>query len=127
MPTAVRVDGAARLAHADISGALATAEMVAGVHDVAALLAAHPGYAVVTDQRGVTEPATRPQIDAVVGALSSLSATFRGRHWAIVTTLPASYGMMRALGVYAEQIPIAVVVFLDPAAARAWLAVPDGG
>ena len=122
MPIAFSVDAAARIVHADISGALEAADMVAGVRDVAALLAELPGYAVITDQRRVTNPATREQIDAVVNALGTRAAVFRDRHWAIVTEADASYGMMRALGVYAERIPITVGVFREPDAARAWLA-----
>ena len=127
MPIAFRVDEADRIVYADITGALEAADMVAGVVDVAALLADRPGFAVVTDQRGVLQPATRAQIDAVVDALTRRAAVFAGRRWAIVTASPASYGMMRALGVYAERIPIAVAVFREVDAARAWVAggAPD--
>lgn len=126
MPITFRVDDDARVVHAEITGALEAAEMVAGVRDIAALLAARPGHAVVTDQRGVARPATREQVDAVVHALMLHTAVLRDRRWAIVTALPASYGMMRALGVYAERIPITVAVFWDAEAATAWVAGGDG-
>lgn len=121
MSITFRVDDDARVVHAEIAGALEAPEMVAGVRDIAALLASRPGHAVVTDQRGVLRPATREQVDAVVHALLLHTVVLRHRRWAIVTALPASYGMMRALGVYAERIPITVAVFWEMTAAAAWL------
>ncbi len=61
----------------------------------------------------------------MVDALTERSATFRGARWAIVTEALASYGMMRALSVYAERIPITVQVFRDPGPALAWVPKTD--
>ena len=47
-----------------------------------------------------------------------------GDRWAIVATVPASYGMMRMLSVHAERVPMDARVFERAEDAESWLDSP---
>jgi len=108
-----------------VSGTLTTQDMLTAVDAAvdAAVRAAGPGrYSVLSDHRALITPATTPQVEALVAHLAMYRDYFGGNRWAIVVGQPASFGMMRMLGVLAEQIPIEVGVFEDPNEAERWLA-----
>lgn len=103
-----------------VSGTLTTQEMLAAVDE--SVRSAGPGkYGVLSDHRAITTPATREQLEALVHHLTRYRAHFGGSRWAVVVGQPASFGMMRMLGVFAEAIPIEVGVFEDLAEATEWL------
>ena len=120
MPITHAVDAERRRLRFAVSGTVVIQEMVAAVD--AAVRAAGPGaYSVLSDHRALAVPATTAQLEALVAHLTQYREHFGGNRWAIVVGQPASFGMMRMLGVLAERIPIHVGVFTDPMAAESWL------
>jgi len=120
MPITHAVDVARRLLRFDVAGTLTTEEMTRAVDGAARSLG--PGrYQVLSDHRALITPATAPQLEALVAHLTRYRSHFGDSQWAVVVGQPASFGMMRMLGVLAERIPIEVEAFTDPAAAEVWL------
>lgn len=113
------LDRDARLIRATVRGDFSVDDMLACVEG-AADEAGEPGYNILSDHRLVGEPATRPQLEALVTHLRRLQHFFAGARWAIVATSPASFGMMRMLEVLAERVPMAVRVFTGMAGAEQW-------
>ena len=65
---------------------------------------------------------TLEQVESTINLLMAYSDRLKKSKWAIVTSKPASYGMMRLLSVHAEKIPLLVRVFKDHKTAGRWLA-----
>lgn len=120
MPIALAVDQRCLLIRMQLSGTLTVDEMVAAV-DTAFPPGETRRFNVFSDHRGLIDPVTTEQLQALVSHLVRRRTAVGGMRWAIVVGQPASYGMMRMLGVLAEQIPITVEVFNDPAEAARWL------
>ena len=113
------MDHDARLVRATVAGDFTIEDMLRCVSGAAAE-AGGPGYNVLSDHRNVGEPATRPQLEALVSHIAALRRYFGGARWAVIVATPASYGMMRMLGVLAERVPMEVRVFSDADAAEQW-------
>ncbi len=121
MPIEMRVKGAERLVLGKLRGAVGTREMIDALDGVVADPGFRPGFDVLSDHREIASPLAPDQLEALLGHLSTLGGSFAGSRWAIVTTAPASYGMMRMLSVLAEPIGLEVRVFREMDEAREWL------
>ena len=106
-----------------VTGLLDTREMVEAIG--ATFGQRKPGvvYNVLSDTRAVAEPATPDQIKALVAELMR-HGTVNGMRAAMVVGTDASYGMMRMMSAYTEQLGVHVGIFRDADEARAFL---DGG
>jgi hypothetical protein len=120
MPITRQLNVARRSMTFTVSGTVTTGEMLAAVDDAMRDTEQAP-YAILSDHRSLDEPATTPQVKALVSHLTDVSAHFAGSRWAIVTGLTASYGMMRMLSVLAAELPIEIAVFTDLVEATCWL------
>ena len=63
-------------------------------------------------------PVTPSQAKQMVEHLVNLADVFAGTRWAVVTSQPASYGMMRMVSVHAERVPMDVRIFSSLEAAE---------
>lgn len=124
MPIVVDVDPRRLLIRMELSGTLTVDEMVVAVDEVIALDASRD-CSLLSDHRSLVVPAATAQLHALVSHMIKRRADLGGKRWAIVVERPVSYGMMRMLGVLAEQVPVVVEVFKDPAAAERWLGLPS--
>ncbi|MDF1505857.1 STAS/SEC14 domain-containing protein [Roseisolibacter sp. H3M3-2] len=120
MPITFRVDRAARLIRAEVEGAFSAEDMIRCVADAAEAVGREPGWHILSDHRRIGTPSTRPQVEQLVARLEALRDTFAGSRWAVVVGSPASYGMMRMLGMLAEGVPMTVRPFEDADAAEGW-------
>ncbi len=83
-----------------------------------------PGFDVYSDHRAVGEPLTGPQATQVAAFLEKHADVLAGTRWAVVTSKPASYGMLRMLSILAQRVPMEIQVFASQSEAEAWLASP---
>ena len=119
VPISYTLDREARLIRAVVQGDFTVQDMLACVSG-AARDAGEPGFNVISDHREIGEPATREQVEELVQYLSGLRDYFAGARWAVMVSKPASFGMMRMLGVMAERVPMDVRVFFDAPRAELW-------
>ena len=70
-----------------------------------------PGFDVLSDHSGVGQPLTTPQAHELSRVLERLSRHWAGTRWAVVTTKPASIGMIRMLAVLSERVPMTIRTF----------------
>jgi hypothetical protein len=82
------------------------------------------GFDVYSDHLEVEEPISTEQARALTAHLQSLRPHVAGARWAVVTRARASYGMIRMISAYAQQVPMDVRPFETHAEAEAWLATP---
>lgn len=122
MPVTHAVDQDAGVVRLVLSGVLTAADMVGAVQAVLADLEPGRRYDVLSDHRGLVEPATREQLLQLSDFLGSRGSPFHDRRWAVIVGSQASYGMIRLLSVHLESVPIWVAPFHDAAEAEAWLA-----
>ena len=119
VPISYTLDRETRLIRAVVQGDFSVQDMFACVSG-AARDAAEPGFNVISDHREIGEPATREQVEELVLHLAGMRDYFAGARWAVMVSKPASFGMMRMLGVMAERVPMDVRVFFDAARAELW-------
>lgn len=124
MPVTHVVDHDAGLVRLALSGVLTAGDMVGAVQAVLADLEPGRRYDVLSDHRGLLEPATREQLLQLSDFLGSSGSPFRDRRWAVIVGSQASYGMIRLLSVHLEAVPIWVAPFHEEPEAAAWLAGP---
>jgi hypothetical protein len=126
MPVHQEVDAARGRVIAKVYGEVTLEQMIATIDASVRDPAFRPGFDVLSDHLGIEKVITTQQLKGVVNHLRSLSQYMSGSRWAIVTRDPASYGMMRMLSVYAEEIPMDVRVFKSMDQAEEWLSSPKG-
>lgn len=129
MPISHVVDRESRLIRAKVWGEFTVAEVLATVTGAAGE-AGTPGYNIISDHTEVLVPATRLHVEGLTMVMTTLRAVFAGSRWAVVVSNPTSYGMMRMLAVYLEEVPVELRVFTDAVEAEAWVMVesrPAGG
>ena len=103
-----------------VIGRLETEEMLAAVRGRFAQRKPGLVYDVMSDQRGVVEPATPEQVRTLVAELMQLGDVV-GMRAAMVVATDASYGMMRMMAAHTEALGIRVGIFREPAEALAFL------
>ncbi len=121
MTIAITVLAERRRILAEVVGEFSLAEVLAVIDGALADPSFEPGFDILSDHSAVSRAITTQQLEGMVAHLTSLSTSLAGARWAIVTTKPASYGMMRMFSVYAKRIPIEVRIFADLTAAEQWL------
>jgi hypothetical protein len=121
MPVTHTIDRAERIVRLTVTGALSIDEMRRTVDAVVAETEGEGGFCVLSDHRGLSTPSTPAQLEALVEYMHIAGRPFHRARWAVVTSNPASYGMMRLLMVIAERVPILVNVFEDMESAEHWL------
>jgi hypothetical protein len=124
MPVHQTVDAELRRIVATISGEVEISDILGAITAAVNDPAFQPGFDVYSDHTQITRFITPNQLAAMVAHLESLSDRLSGARWAIVTSAPASFGMMRMLEVHAERIPMEVRVFRSAGEAEHWLAGP---
>src|SRR3954467_12792299 len=112
MPIATEIDHKSKRVRFTLNGQIATAEMIQAIDDARAGLGDRAGYDVLSDNRGVTVPATAEQVKALVEKLRAIE-TFKARRAAIVVSSEASYGMMRMLSAMVEPMQLELRGFRD--------------
>ena len=120
MPIEYTIDLSRRLIRATIVGNFTTEEALACVGGAVAEVG-EKGFNILSDHREIGTPATREQLEAMIGKLSALRSTVAGANWAVVVGKPSSYGMMRMLRVLAQRVPIRVEIFESMEEAESWL------
>jgi hypothetical protein len=80
-----------------------------------------PGFDVLSDHTEVVAPLTTKQAEQMSSYLSSLSKVMAHSRWAVITKNPASYGMMRMLSVFLEEVPMELKIFETMEEADKWL------
>lgn len=125
MPITFQFRPAEQLVEVRLSGEIASEEML-GAIDV---LASRPEFAAATrmlsDHRELARAGSLDQVEMVLQRMRGYGARFGETRWAIVTTLPESYGMMRVLSTLAEmRNSMQVEVFTDMESALRWLSLP---
>jgi hypothetical protein len=85
-----------------------------------------PGFDVLSDHTDVGQPLTIQQAKQMSSYLESLSGVMAHSRWAVITNQPASFGMMRMLSVFLEQVPMVLKVFGTLEEAERWLSQPKG-
>jgi len=111
----------------EVRGDFSTEDILRVISDVVAHPEFERGCNILSDHRQIGEPITTAQLEEMTGHLRQLSAEFAGSRLAVVTTKPASYGMIRMLSVMVEDMPLYVRVFDSMAPAEAWLESPGDG
>lgn len=122
MPVSYRIDADLRRVIATVTGIVTIEEMLDALLAVTDDPTYEPGFDIYSDHREIEQSLGTGQVMQLAGHLERLAAKVAGARWAIVTTAPASYGMMRLFSVHAEQIPMSVSVFRETAEAEEWLA-----
>lgn len=126
MPITYVLDKTRRLIRAEVVGSFTAADMLQCVTGAAAE-AGEPGWNVISDHRAISHPATRGQLEQLTSQLTEMHRHFAGARWAVVTTNPASFGMMRMLQVLALRVPMELDIFARYDEAERWASVhvPD--
>ncbi len=127
MPITFRVDPTRRLVQTTVIGDFETADIVRVITGAASHPDFEPGFDILSDHREIGEPITPAQLRDLTGLLRELSDRFAGGRWAVVTTKPASYGMMRALSMLTSDGSLQVEVFKTMEEAEAHLAPRSTG
>lgn len=120
LPIESSVDHDARLVTFRVSGKLDTKEMLSAVNACFAQRKSGVVYDVLSDHRGIEEPATPDQIKTLIAELMKIGET-EGMRAAILVGTDASYGMMRMMSAHAEALGIHVGIFREPGEAMKFL------
>lgn len=116
------MDASRRLVLLDISGTLTLDEILDAIRRSVADPAYQPGFGVLSDHTAVEEPLTPSQAREMAARLEEVAGSVGGSRWAVVTAMPASYGMIRMVSALVEPAGIDVRVFTSHEEAGAWLA-----
>jgi hypothetical protein len=105
-----------------IEGSFSGAEMGSVMREIGTTPELPDGFTALSDHSRVERPISPSQVVELVGLMEQFSQRFTGSRWAIISTRPASYGMMRVL---AARVPLAVTmqveIFFDARRAEQWL------
>ena len=122
MPIHFKVNKEKHQIEANLSGVVTIAEMLETINKSIQHPDFEPGFNILSDHCDVEKVITLEQVESTINLLMAYSDRLKKSKWAIVTSKPASYGMMRLLSVHAEKIPLLVRVFKDHKTAGRWLA-----
>lgn len=120
MPIRIWIDQECGIVRGVVEGAFETAEMMEALNGILEDDAFTPGTPVLSDHRTVSTVLTREQAMAVAARLAAMAPQLAGMRWAVVTTHPASYGMMRMLSVLLEDAGVEMRIFEEMDEAEGW-------
>lgn len=125
MPITFQFSPAERFVEVRLWGEIPSEEILSGID----ALVGHPDFPpaghILSDHRQLARAGSLDQVEMVLQRMRSYGEKFAGVRWAIVTTLPESYGMMRVLSTLAEtRNSMEVQVFAERESALRWLGIP---
>ncbi len=83
-----------------------------------------PGFDILSDHTNVGEPLSTQQARLMSAYLVGIRKVMANSRWAVVTRKPASFGMMRMLSVFLEEVPMTLRIFGTMEEAEEWLSQP---
>ena len=114
------IDASAGLVRLDYQKAPTFDEWAAVMRAVFQDPAYRPGFAFLSDHRGL-EPPTTEYVRSVAEFVTIHREKLTGSRWAVVVGSPAAYGMARMGQTLAEGFGGEAAIFTDADAADAWL------
>lgn len=124
MPIKLWVDTDNQRVRAIVTGNFSTAEILRSINQAVEDPEFKPGFNILSDHTGIDTAITPEQAQMTAAHMEQLARYFTGSKWAVVTATDISYGMMRMLSVYLENIPVYLQVFRSMAEAEDWLSMP---
>ena len=124
MPITYDIDTERRLALTKVSGEFTADDIREAISGAVADPRFEPGFDILSDHTEITRAISPQQVRQMVAHLSTLSRPLGQSRMAVVANQPASYGMIRMLSVYAEEVPLEIGVFATRAEALDWLGRP---
>jgi len=124
MPIEILINKDIRRVQIVLSGILSFNEMVRAINSVVENPSFSRGYDVFSDHTRLEKPIEADQAKKLAEHLATLREYFSNSRWAIITKMEASYGMMRMLSVFLEEIPMELEVFYSYDEAEKWLSLP---
>ena len=126
VPLTVEIDHAQHLLRFRLEGEWQTEVAFPQIATAFAQLKPGERYDILSDHRGVSQPATPEHVKGIFELLRKNGQMFAGQRAAIVVSSVASYGMMRMLSAHSDQIGLDVQVFWSPEEALTFLRPPPG-
>jgi hypothetical protein len=126
MPIDIRVDTNKHRVYAVLSGILTLNEMVEAVNTSVEDPAFRNGIDILSDHTRLEKPIETDEAKSLARHFQVLQEHFAGSRWAVVTKMEVSFGMMRMLSVFLEQVPMYLQVFYSFDEAERWLSSPKG-
>ena len=108
--------------HLSVGGDFTTEEMLSAMRAVIESPLLPDAFTAISDHTRVERPVTSSQLVELVTLMEAHAERFARARWAIVSTRPASYGMMRVLAARAQLVlGMRVRIFFDVQRATQWL------
>jgi hypothetical protein len=124
MPIRYWIDKDRRLVRFTLSGVFSTREMFDAVGGALRDPKIEKGFDVLSDHSRIERFITTPEVTDLVQFIAGFNSLMKDAKWAVITRHPASYGMMRMLSVYLENIPMKLRLFESEDDALDWLRPP---
>ena len=121
VPLTVEIDHALHLLKFRLEGEWHPEVAFPQIANAFAQIEAGARYDILSDHRGVSQPATPEQVKGIFEVLKKHGHAFAGQRAAIVVGSIASYDMMRMLSAHSDQIGLDVQVFWSPEEAMQFL------
>jgi len=121
MPIKSWIEKKKKRVHAVLSGKVSLDEMIKTINSSVKDPDFESGFDVLSDHTRIEQPIETQQVKFLAMHIESLRTNFAGSRWAVVTNSKVSYGMMRMLSVFLEQIPMKLDVFYSLEDAEKWL------
>jgi len=116
------IDAALGRLHMIVGAEFTTEEVISAMRGIIDNPALPDGFTAISDHTRVQRPVSSSQVVELVALMEQHGHRFAGVRWAIVSTRPASYGMMRVLAARAQlALGMSVAVFFDVPRAEEWL------
>jgi hypothetical protein len=105
-----------------VEGEFTFAEISSTIRAIATAPELPDAFTALSDHTRVVRPITSAQLVGLVSIMEEFPGRFANVRWAVVSTRPASYGMMRVLAARADlALGMRVRVFFDVHRATRWL------
>ena len=127
MPIDTWIDTSDHRIHAVLTGSVTLDEMIQAIDSSIEDSSFRKGIDILSDHTGLEKPIETDEAKRLAVHLQRLRDCFEGSRWAVVTKMPASFGMMRMLSVFLEKVPMHLRVFYSFAEAERWLKRPEEG
>ncbi|UCD81599.1 MAG: hypothetical protein JSW26_09310 [Desulfobacterales bacterium] len=121
MPIKYWIDKDHRCVRAIVSGEFTIDDIFQAIKDSTEDVDFEPGFDVLSDHTNVGEPLTTQQATQLSSYLKNMSSVMAHARWAVVTKDPASFGMMRMLSVFLQEVPMVLKIFETLEEGEKWL------